>query len=102
MVKQLQSPAQKKGISLELNLAPCPITGHAEDLEIILRNLLSNAIKFTPVGGQISIVTGANSIQIKDSRVGFADELVEKNKGKIHINSQVGQGTEIRILFAEA
>ncbi len=56
-VERLRPQAEKKGLSLTLEVAPDlpPVIGDAERLERAAVNLLHNAIKFTPDGGSVRV-----------------------------------------------
>lgn len=75
--------ANSKGITLTLeNQAHVNILATPECLELVIGNLLSNAVKFTPVGGQIEVVSNCVdeqvTISIKDTGTGIKPEDLEK------------------------
>lgn len=51
-------------------------------ISTVVRNLLSNAIKFTPTGGQIVVMAGADGdnalVSVADTGVGMDEESIEK------------------------
>ena len=56
----------------------------AKKLKQVLLNLLSNAVKFTPAGGEVrchawmDILTGALSIQVRDTGIGIAPKDISR------------------------
>lgn len=56
----------------------------AKKLKQVLLNLLSNAVKFTPAGGEVrchawmEVVTGALSIQVRDTGIGIAPKDISR------------------------
>ncbi len=56
----------------------------AKKLKQVLLNLLSNAVKFTPAGGEVrchawtDVVTGALSIQVRDTGIGIAPKDISR------------------------
>lgn len=83
-LKDLQSTASKKGISVrtEIDNEKLSVLADKEMLLTIFRNLLSNAIKFTPEEGNIWIKAfnsgSFTHFIIEDTGVGIPDEALEK------------------------
>ncbi|WP_417280539.1 ATP-binding protein [Celeribacter sp.] len=80
VVEQMQSLAEEKGLSIELELTDAAI--HADEIRFrqILTNLLGNAVKFTDNGTiQLrSYVRGDMAIfEIKDSGIGIAEDRID-------------------------
>jgi len=72
--------AQRKGIRLELQVAPEVGEVRADERKFkqILLNLLSNAIKFTPEGGRVAVAACLNGagleVAVSDSGIGISPE----------------------------
>jgi two-component system phosphate regulon sensor histidine kinase PhoR len=79
-VERLRPQAEKKGLSLTLEVVPDlpPVIGDADRLERAALNLIHNAIKFTPDGGSVGVsaalAEGAVTVEVTDSGVGIAAE----------------------------
>lgn len=58
VVDQVRAAAERKGLSLSCEAAPCVVLGDDVALGRLLFNLLDNAIKFTPAGGRIEVRAG--------------------------------------------
>jgi signal transduction histidine kinase len=75
--EQFKAAANKKGITITLNLIPSPITADYDRLKQVFINLLSNAIKYTDQGS-ITIAIAPSSkhwrISITDTGIGIAPE----------------------------
>lgn len=71
-------PAQARGITIELQLAPAHICAVKEQVCLIIDNLLSNAIKYTPDGGVIGIrletLNQNVRLEVSNSGAGIAEE----------------------------
>ncbi len=78
----------------------------------ILVNLISNAVKFTSAGGRIEIASRLSgtsiAVSVKDTGIGIpgtglglaiVKEMAEVHNAAIELDSRVGEGTEIRIVF---
>ncbi|MDR2661811.1 MAG: hypothetical protein LBC31_02305, partial [Treponema sp.] len=48
---QFRAAAREKGIALNLDLAPCPVSADYDRLKQVFINILSNAVKYTDRGG---------------------------------------------------
>ncbi len=77
-----RSPAQAKGIGLELEIrgAHHPVHGDPDRLQQVVANLLDNAVKFTPPGGSIAVSLEAFDkqarITVSDTGRGLRKEMV--------------------------
>jgi PAS domain S-box-containing protein len=75
-----QLVADRKGVTLEAELAPDLPTCQADPLRIfqVLHNLVGNAIKFTPGGNRVAVrlaaVDGALRCEVADTGVGISPE----------------------------
>jgi signal transduction histidine kinase len=68
------------GITMTRELSPAGIYGDPRRLHQVITNLLTNALKFTPIGGRVTITTGADGtravLTVTDTGPGIpADEL---------------------------
>lgn len=76
--KKIAPLAQKKRISLKVNLASGKISADRAALEETLLVFLDNAVKYTPTGGKILVTTkktGNNwQILVKDNGLGIAEK----------------------------
>jgi PAS domain S-box-containing protein len=79
-----RSQIQEKGIELSFDLDTRigPVNADTSRLQQVLWNVLKNAAKFTPEGGTIHVCTrpvdGRMQVQIRDSGIGIAPELLPK------------------------
>ena len=78
-----KSNLESKNISLSVDVNPSLyVFADVNSVETILRNLISNAIKFTDSSGKISLQVIEKDtiveINIKDSGVGIADDIIPK------------------------
>jgi signal transduction histidine kinase len=82
-IEQARQAADRKGIRLELEVAPAPIRLRHDPQRIgqVVTNLVGNAIKFTDTGGSVQVRVrptedGGAAIEVADSGVGIEpDEL---------------------------
>lgn len=75
--------AERKGISLDINIPPSTlIYGDESSLKIVLSNLINNAIKFTDKNGKISITANKKSnkteIHVSDNGIGIKKQDMNK------------------------
>jgi signal transduction histidine kinase len=76
--------AEKKGLTLDTNIAPEVATIHADERKFrqVLYNLLSNAVKYTPEQGRVEatarVVEGMVEIVVTDTGIGIAPEDQER------------------------
>jgi two-component system sensor histidine kinase ResE len=79
--QRLAIVAREKGVQFTVQTAPVPsVQGDGDRLAQVLTNLISNAIKYTPKGGTVQVMTGAQAagvvVTVSDTGVGIpADEL---------------------------
>jgi signal transduction histidine kinase len=77
--RMIQPQAERKGLSVELEIAPDVgmIVSDPQRLRQILLNLLSNAVKFTPEGGAIGVRArrgdGAVDLTVWDTGIGISE-----------------------------
>ena len=82
-IEQARQAADRKGIALDLELAPAPIRIRHDPQRIgqVVTNLVGNAIKFTEPGGAVQVRVGpaddgGGAIEVSDTGVGIEpDEL---------------------------
>ena len=82
IVKMLRDSADKKGITINMNLnINATFIGDRNTLAVIVRNLLSNAIKFTRPDGAIEIFAKTNvlglEMKVIDNGVGISNDKLE-------------------------
>jgi two-component system OmpR family sensor kinase len=70
--------ADKKHISIDLELSDTIINIEEEDINRIISNILSNAIKYNKRGGSIHISLQNNILSIKDTGIGIEEENLKK------------------------
>jgi two-component system, OmpR family, phosphate regulon sensor histidine kinase PhoR len=82
VVRQMQPQADRKGLSLSVELCPDlpPVKADRERIRQVIANLVHNAVKFTDAGGAVVITTlrhdDISSVVISDNGVGItADDL---------------------------
>ncbi len=92
--------ADKKEISLFVDVAPLEVLADENTINLVIRNLLSNAIKFTSRGGKISITLTEiekdkqkfAQLKIEDNGIGMMQEQISK---LFHIDTEsFSKGTE--------
>ena len=118
-----------QNVKVEINIpANLPkLQGDRSQFEVIFLNLIINAYHAMPKGGTLAITAhSAIEISISDTGTGIAKEeiknifkpfyttkqksgtglglhivktLVEQNRGKIEVESQINQGTTFRLIF---
>lgn len=52
---RLALPLEQKGVALELELSPCPVSGDRGRLEMLVDNLAANALRHCPAGGIVTV-----------------------------------------------
>ncbi|MFE8601481.1 ATP-binding protein [Archangium violaceum] len=55
VVRDFEPVARNKRQHISLDIEPCVIDAHADDLGVLLRNLIDNALRYTGEGGSIAI-----------------------------------------------
>lgn len=81
VVNIVQPLAEKKGISIQKNIADGNLFADFQKIRQILYNLLSNAITFTPENGKIEVNVRFDPnfiIEVKDSGIGIAPKEHKK------------------------
>jgi two-component system sensor histidine kinase VicK len=95
-----QLVAQEKGLALELDLPPRPVTANlnAGALGRVLDNLVSNALKFTPAGGHITVGLQENQgrpcLTVRDTGIGIPEALQPELFEKFSSSARPGVGGE--------
>lgn len=54
--RTLERPMETAGVTLELDLVPCTVSGEEGRLSLVVSNLAANALKHTPTGGEIRVI----------------------------------------------
>lgn len=116
--------AERQGVRLveEGPTAPIPVRVDPRELPKVVGNLLSNALKFTPRGGEVRVVVGADgSFAVHDTGIGISEpdriferfvvgatsglqpgtglglaltrELVALHHGRLEVQSALGEGS---------
>jgi len=81
-IDSIMPTADAKPVHIERLISPLPgsVLGDPTRLQQVVWNLLSNAIKFTPAGGTVRVVLGANNshaeIRVEDTGEGIASEFL--------------------------
>jgi two-component system sensor histidine kinase CiaH len=132
VVKSMNFAIKQKELTIDTNLNDLTILGYQNEIRELVTILLDNAIKFSHLKGKIEIKTNQNELVIKDygsgmtktqierafdrfykanesrSNEGFglglsiAKEIANNHSAKININSELGQGTEVRVIFKKS
>lgn len=55
VARDFEVMASKKHQSLSLQVEPCTIAGHVDELGILIRNLIDNAVRYAGQGGRVEI-----------------------------------------------
>jgi signal transduction histidine kinase len=82
LVEGYAEPAKTKNVKLQLNTIPRPpaISADPAALQRALGAILDNAIKYSPVGGDITIRTGADKknvwVEIRDQGAGIPPDIL--------------------------
>ena len=109
-VETAQPQLASAGVSLTLDIPPTPLILDADATRIsqVVLNLLTNAAKFTPSGGQVWVIAGAQGervcLAVRDTGVGIAPEDHEKVFGMfVQLNrdlrrSQTGLGIGLTLV----
>lgn len=54
--RTLERPMETAGVTLDLDLVPCTVSGEEGRLSLVVSNLAANALKHTPTGGEIRVI----------------------------------------------
>jgi len=80
--------ADKCGITLQGDLAPVATRADPALLSVMVRNLLDNALRYTPPGGRITVMTGANDegpvLTVEDDGPGIPEPERERVFERFH------------------
>lgn len=67
-------------------------------IDLVIRNLVDNAIKFTPVGGEVNVISNVTGkqveISVKDSGIGISEEVKQKLFNKYEYYTTKGTKNE--------
>jgi signal transduction histidine kinase len=78
-VGEMKSPAEEKGIKIELDVPGTLVRADYEMVKLVLLNLLDNAVKFTDKGGRIKVSSGMKGdmveVSVEDTGIGIPEEL---------------------------
>jgi PAS domain S-box-containing protein len=81
-VGEMKSPAEEKGIKIELDVPDTLVRADYEMIKLVLLNLLDNAVKFIDKGGQVKVSGGkvGDTVQVcvEDTGIGIPEEYREK------------------------
>lgn len=78
---QVREAADRRQVRLDADLAPAPVTGVKDHLEMLVANLLSNAVGYSRPGGGVSVRCrpaddGGAEVAVRDEGIGIpADKL---------------------------
>ncbi len=94
----VRSEARKRGVALELDLAPLPeVTCYPAKVNQVVMNLVMNALDATPEGGKVTVRTaaadGGVEIHVLDTGRGIAAALRDKVFDPFVTSKPPGQGT---------
>jgi two-component system phosphate regulon sensor histidine kinase PhoR len=82
VVQRLKTQAEKKNITIELNIDHAPVKGVRQILEEMIYNLCDNAIKYNKNGGKVIVALDKNErgilLSIKDTGIGIAPKEQER------------------------
>jgi signal transduction histidine kinase len=90
----LRHVAVDRGVRLAAAVRPCrPLWGDPDKVHQVLTNLVANAIKFTPRGGEVTVLAGADGpglvrLEVRDTGPGIAPDERERVFDKFY---QVGR-----------
>lgn len=97
-------------LSLDSGLSPLPVDADRKALRQIALNLLSNAMKFTPPGGEVRVLIGAEAgdlvLEVSDTGAGMsADELTRiglpyEQAASAAANDERGSGLGLSLVAA--
>lgn len=61
VARDFEITAQGRGQSIALELSPCVVRGHVDELGMLIRNLLDNAVRYGRRGGRVIVRCGAGA-----------------------------------------
>jgi two-component system sensor histidine kinase/response regulator len=88
-----------KQLAVTTDYEAAPVTADEYQLTIVARNLLQNAIKFTPIGGNIQLITrrlnGRSQLIVQDSGIGMPtiSQTVPNGIGTSNYGTEGEKGT---------
>jgi signal transduction histidine kinase len=94
----MQSRADDRQVSLELDLQPLPsVTCYPAKINQVVFNLLSNAIDACAPGGRVSVATRLDGegveVQVEDTGSGIPPEILGKIFDPFFTTKPIGEGT---------
>ncbi len=98
--------AEKKGVALDLDVAPTVVVeGDERRLHQVLANLVGNAVKFTPRGGRVAIRATAGggrvSVEVVDTGQGISPDEIDAIFTK-YWTARTGSGVGLGLWIARA
>ncbi len=82
VIQRLKAQADKKDVSIELDIDHAPVKGVRQILEEMIYNLCDNAIKYNKNGGKVIIILDKNKqgirLSVKDTGIGIAPKEQER------------------------
>lgn len=96
VAEALHAEAQRRGLSLEVEIAAGPLPVHADRgrLQTVVSNLVVNALKYTPAGGTVRLavrpVEEGAEVTVSDTGPGLSDET------RAHLFERFAPGGERR------
>ena len=82
VIQRLKAQADKKDVSIELDIDHAPAKGVRQILEEMIYNLCDNAIKYNKNGGKVIIILDKNKqgirLSVKDTGIGIAPKEQER------------------------
>lgn len=95
-VEAARTVAERKGLALELSMAPLPLMVDADPVRLAqaLGNVIVNSLKYTPAPGAVRVEVGSEEAQatvcIADTGVGMSDATLERLFGLFVRGDEIG------------